>query len=211
MTMKKTDFKIPAFIVLLIIFPLIKLSAHKVVITVQNYSFTPASVTDVSVGDTIHWDWVEGSHTTTSTSVPAGAATWNSPLTSANPSFEYKVTAAGNYSYKCTPHAAMGMTGTFTANGTNGITSNSSVFADMQLNPNPARESVNISFNPANSFKGSVSLFNLIGNILFKYEYEFDAGVNRLNISLANIPAGLYFIELRDKMNNRAVRRLIVQ
>jgi hypothetical protein len=59
--------------------------------------------------------WTSGSHTTTSTVIPASAATWNSPISSTVTSFEYKVTVAGVYNYKCTPHASMGMVGSFTA------------------------------------------------------------------------------------------------
>jgi len=89
--------------------------AIKHIINVQNFSFSPSNITDVEVGDTIMWVWVSGTHTTTSTTIPLGATAWNSPITSAVPSFEYKVTIAGVYNYKCTPHASMGMVGAFTA------------------------------------------------------------------------------------------------
>ena len=100
---------------LVVIFPLGKASATKHVINVQNYSFSPSSITDVIVGDTMRWVWVSGTHTTTSTTIPASAATWDHPITSTNTSFEYKVTVAGTYNYKCTPHASMGMVGSFIA------------------------------------------------------------------------------------------------
>lgn len=47
-------------------------------------------------------------------SLPAGAATWNSPMTAASATFDYKVTVAGTYNYWCTLHAP-NMAGTFTA------------------------------------------------------------------------------------------------
>ncbi|MBE0648187.1 MAG: T9SS type A sorting domain-containing protein [Bacteroidales bacterium] len=90
--------------------------AVKHTVLVGNFYFNPSNIPDVQVGDTIHWQWVEGSHTTTSTSVPAGAATWDSPMTSGNQVFEYKVTVAGMYNYKCTPHSGI-QTGSFTAVG----------------------------------------------------------------------------------------------
>lgn len=89
--------------------------ATKHIINVQNYSFSPSNITDVIVGDTMRWVWISGSHTTTSTVIPGNAATWNSPISSTVTSFEYKVTVAGEYNYKCTPHASMGMVGAFTA------------------------------------------------------------------------------------------------
>jgi len=83
-------------------------------VLVGNYYFNPSSL-NVEVGDIVKWEWVEGSHTTTSTSVPAGAASWDSPLNSGNQTYSYTVTTAGNYDYHCTPHAGMGMVGSFVA------------------------------------------------------------------------------------------------
>jgi plastocyanin len=90
-------------------------SATKWIITVQNFSFSPSNLPGVIVGDTVRWNWINGSHTTTSTTIPAGAASWDHPLNSSNTFFEYKVTVAGSYNYKCTPHEGMGMVGSFTA------------------------------------------------------------------------------------------------
>ncbi|PKP15868.1 MAG: hypothetical protein CVU06_15750, partial [Bacteroidetes bacterium HGW-Bacteroidetes-22] len=87
----------------------------KHIVNVQNFSFSPASITNVQVGDTIRWVWVSGTHTTTSSSIPAGASTWDSPITSSVTSYEYRVMNAGVYNYVCTPHAAGGMVGSFTA------------------------------------------------------------------------------------------------
>lgn len=74
------------------------------VIQVSNYQFSPASL-NVNVGDTIQWTWTQGFHTTTSTTIPAGAAAWDAPMTSSNTTFLYKITAAGTYNYLCSPHA----------------------------------------------------------------------------------------------------------
>ncbi len=84
-------------------------------VMVGNFFFNPSSL-NVYVGDTIRWVLSAGGHTTTSTpgAIPAGAASWDSPINSSNTSFEYKVTVAGSYAYVCTPHAP-GMAGTFTA------------------------------------------------------------------------------------------------
>ncbi len=73
-------------------------------------SFSP-NLDSARVGDTIKFVWTSGTHTTTSTSVPAGAATWNAPLTSTNTSFNYIVTVVGTYNYQCNFHYTMGMTG----------------------------------------------------------------------------------------------------
>src|SRR3954453_22672152 len=91
-------------------------------VNVANFSFSPSTIDNVFVGDTIRWVWVSGSHTTTcdpatqgaGNSLPAGAATWNSPMDVTNPTFDYVVTVAGDYKYFCIPHQP-NMSGSFTA------------------------------------------------------------------------------------------------
>jgi plastocyanin len=88
----------------------------KWVVTVQNFQFTPSSLPSVSLGDTIRWEWINGTHTTTSTSVPAGAATWDNAIDVNNTFFEYPVTVLGTYNYECMHHPAQ-MQGSFVATG----------------------------------------------------------------------------------------------
>lgn len=91
--------------------------ATKWTVQVSNFSFTPATLNSVTVGDTVRWVWVSGAHTTTSSSIPAGAAAWDEMISSSNTEYEYKVTIAGTYNYVCTPHIGMGMVGSFMASG----------------------------------------------------------------------------------------------
>lgn len=85
------------------------------VVAVQDFTFQPSAITGVSVGDTIHWKWINGSHTTTSTVVPAGASSWNHPINSTSQTFDYIVTVPGDYNFQCAIHFGMGMVGSFTA------------------------------------------------------------------------------------------------
>ena len=92
-------------------------------VTVANFSFNPATI-NASVGDIVQFTWAGPSnHTTTcgsalpGTSLPPGAAEWNSAMTSAISTFSYTLTAAGNYLYGCIPHFAFGMSGTITVSG----------------------------------------------------------------------------------------------
>lgn len=83
-------------------------------VNVENFQFSPSSL-NVSVGDVIHWIWVGGFHTTTSTaSIPAGAASWDAPITSGSTTFDYTVTTSGTYNYQCDIHGSS-MSGSFTA------------------------------------------------------------------------------------------------
>jgi len=85
-------------------------ATHRV--TVSNFKFTPATI-NAAVGDVIIWRWQNGTHTTTSTSVPAGARTWNAQMNSTSTRFRYVIRVAGTYTYECTFHPAE-MQGTIT-------------------------------------------------------------------------------------------------
>ena len=86
-------------------------SAARIRVRVQNFTFQPATI-NAHIGDTIVWRFVNGMHTTTSTSVPAGAQTWNAPIDTTHTQFRYRVMVAGTYTYQCNFHAAQGMVGT---------------------------------------------------------------------------------------------------
>jgi len=81
------------------------------VVQVANFQFTPSTIT-ANVGDIVRFQWVSGFHTTTSTTVPGGANTWDNPITSGNLTFDYTLQVQGTYNYVCTIHESM--TGTIT-------------------------------------------------------------------------------------------------
>jgi plastocyanin len=101
------------YLFLFLIFPMFTLSYATVVnVDVGDNFFSPVSFS-ISVGDTIIWT-VSGfnPHTTTSTSVPVGATTWDYSFTGVGDSFTYIVTVAGVYEYECTIHSPL-MDGSF--------------------------------------------------------------------------------------------------
>jgi plastocyanin len=90
-------------------------------VTVQNYQFSPSSL-NVVVGDVIHWVWVSGFHTTTSSSVPSGASSWDYEIDASSTSYNYTVSRPGTYSYVCSFHESFGMVASFTATGVTPVT-----------------------------------------------------------------------------------------
>ena len=83
--------------------------SNRQVVNVSGTSFTPANFT-ISLGDTVEWRLGSFNHTTTSTTIPAGAATWDFD----GNVFIYVPAVTGVYNYKCIPHASMGMVAKFT-------------------------------------------------------------------------------------------------
>ncbi len=159
-------------------------------ITVSNDVFTPNAIPNVHLGDTVTWTWLSGSHTTTSTSVPAGAVTWDHAMNSGSTTFTYVPAVVGTYSYECTFHASMGMTGTFNViTGTNVSAVQTTVLAPVY--PNPVSETLHVMFNataPAN-----VTLTDMAGNQVITEKFN---GTSAADINLRNIATGNYIVRI---------------
>lgn len=77
------------------------------------FTFAPNDVT-INAGDTIHWIWDTGGHSSTSTTAPGGCTAggtdpWDSTVLPMGQTFDHTFNTAGDYPYKCTPHCGMGM------------------------------------------------------------------------------------------------------
>jgi plastocyanin len=169
-------------------------------ITVQNDNFNPSSVIAV-VGDTIEWDWVAGTHTTTSETIPGGAALWSDSMTATKTTFQYKVTVAGTYNYECTIHInCCGMKGTITATNPTGVpvvSGSSQVIA--KFFPNPVTDILNIHLNiaPCNNI---LIITDMLGReVLRKTLFNVD---NSINVS--NWKKGIYFYQLKNSTDKMA-------
>lgn len=103
-------------------------------ISVSNFQFSPRRVNAI-VGDTILWVYRSGFHTTTSTTIPAGANPWDSPMDVNTRYFIYVLQVPGLYNYICLPHAAQ-MQGIIRAFAASAVTINSfTVKAGLKGNP----------------------------------------------------------------------------
>jgi plastocyanin len=80
--------------------------AKKFTIKVSNFQFSPSTV-NAKVGDTIIWVWVNGTHTTSSISVPTNAKTWNDSITVNHKRFKYILKVAGTYTFHCRVHPTL--------------------------------------------------------------------------------------------------------
>ena len=143
--MKTTTQRLFTLLMLLYVFLGENSHATKWIINVQNFSFSPASLPLVHVGDTVRWVWINGSHTATSTTIPASAPIWNSPITVSNQSFQYVPTIVGTYNYKCTPHEGMGMVGSFIVSPLPFISLNLKVFMEGPFNSTVMNTTLNSS------------------------------------------------------------------
>ena len=80
-------------------------SSGEASITIQNYSFIPASIT-VSPGTTVTWTNLDNDFHTI-TSVLPSPVTFNSPLLSQGDTFQFTFNQTGTYTYICNIHRFM--------------------------------------------------------------------------------------------------------
>jgi plastocyanin len=168
------------------------------IITVQDFNFSPISL-NANVGDTIVWQWVSGVHTTTSTTVPASASTWDQPITSTNTSYSYKITVAGTYNYQCTRHAAMNMVGSIisTPSSVSQIGTTVTSFELKQNYPNPFNPTTNINFSIPKSELVKISIYNVIGqevNVILNE--NLNAGIYSVKFDASQMSSGIYFYKI---------------
>jgi plastocyanin len=181
-------------------------------VTASGRVFSPTPLT-VSVGDTIKWQWVDGLHTTTSTSVPAGALTWDAPLDNSHPTFNYVITQAGTYNYQCTFHVTMGMVGVINANP-NGIKQlGSSVpqsYNLMQNFPNPFNPSTNIRIDIPKASQVTVKIYDVRGNLVQTLiNSELQAGSYSIDWNASEYSSGIYFYRL-NAGDYSAVKKMVL-
>ncbi|NVO08925.1 MAG: T9SS type A sorting domain-containing protein [Bacteroidales bacterium] len=161
------------------------------VINQSGMYFLPANPT-VNVGDVIHWVWADGSHTTSSRTIPVGATAWDAPLNSTHTSFDYTVTVAGSYSYACNYHESMGMVGSFTAVVATGI-NEIPLLQGFLIYPNPASTFMKIS----TELNGDIVLSDVIGRNIKRLKLsELPIDENSYQLDLSGIEDGIYIVSI---------------
>lgn len=176
-------------------------------INVQNFSFSPAN-TSAFVGDTIKFQWLNGTHTTTcngtsGSTLPAGAPSWNTSIQSSTPIFFYVITTPGSYHFVCIPHAP-GMAGNITATPATGINVTSTIIPDnfylSQNFPNPFNPSTKIKFNIPLSGVTKLSVFDLSGKeISSLVNKSLSAGSYTVDFNASDLSSGVYYYHLQSE------------
>ena len=183
------------------------------IVQVTDFDFIPMNV-DVAVGDTIEWQWIEGDHTTTSDST-SGQNVWDAPITQANPTFRFVITAPGVHNYHCTPHLSLGMVGTITATQVNSVSYLDNPLDDFVLNqnyPNPFNPSTTINFSIPLTSRVKLEVFNSIGEkIQTLVDSELSAGRYNYEWNAANVNSGVYFYRLQTAENVETRKMILLR
>ncbi|MDQ3021504.1 MAG: T9SS type A sorting domain-containing protein [Bacteroidota bacterium] len=172
-------------------------------VTVANFSFTPSNI-NVTVGDTIKWNWVSGGHTTTCNGTsgstrPTGAAAWDAGINNGSPTFSYIITVAGSYHYVCLPHAP-DMAGNINAepSSISQLTEIVSSFELSQNYPNPFNPTTNIKFSIPNSSIVTLTIYNNTGmEVETLVNEKFKAGGYKVDWNAVNFTSGIYYYKIQ--------------
>jgi len=185
-----------------------QMSATIHIVNQQGFTFSPADLS-VIVGDTVRFRWNNGSHNTIATMVPAGAATWNSPLNSGVQSYDYEVTVAGNYEYHCSFHSGQGGVFTAVSNPTN-LNSVKSAISEMNVRV-AASGSLVINMLNASGNRVNVTMLDLTGREvanLYQGTVASDDFIVRQDVTA--FQRGIYFVRFQEGARV-TTRKVLVQ
>lgn len=90
--------------------------------------------------------------------------------------------------------------------GTNEIIENN----NFVMYPNPANENVSIVFNANQKSEGNVNLFDIKGALVKSINTQLVAGINTLDLSLTDLPKGMYFVQINSN-ESTLTKKLIIE
>ncbi len=175
------------------------------VVQVSNFIFTPSSLT-ITLGDTVTWKWVSGTHTTTSDST-SGVDSWDAPINSSQQTFKFVIKHPGMHKYYCKFHGTpqgTGMAGSINATKATGITENRSIpnnYILFQNYPNPFNPTTGIKYAIPTQSIVTIEVFDVVGNKVETLLHKGQgAGYYNIQFNGSDLPSGIYFLQL--KANN---------
>ena len=175
--------------------------SHAVIVevNVEDFEFGPGDFT-INVGDTVRWSWDNSAtgHTTTSTTIPSGAATWNQPINASSQIFMYIPTVAGSYNYECTIHP--GMNGHFNVLGSSDVPAIDPATTLFLSGIDPMTNEVQFKYSIPKTSQLSIRMFDFNGNEVGSMEkFEQNAGEYSQNFFLPDHHAGIYIVTLETE------------
>ena len=196
------------YILLITISTVFASRAATTMVNVSDNVFTPNNFT-VAVGDTILWMWVNGTHTTTSTTIPMGASSWDQVIDQNTTSYMYVVSTAGTYNYRCTFHFQMGMIAQFTVEQSSGIGENISGVS-LNLFSNPVNQQLQVNLKSTKTGEMTIVLNDITGRqVKLLSSGNQTAGEHHMQYDLAELPKGMYLIKFTIG-GDELVRKIIL-
>lgn len=193
------------FILAMLVFMIIVVNGQtNHIIQVSDFNFSPATLS-IALDDTVTWQWVEGTHTTTSDSA-SGQNSWNAPISSGNPTFSFVLQSPGLHRYYCIPHGGpggSGMAGTITVENPVSVESENSGVLEYNLHqnyPNPFNPETMIRLSIPTDGEVTVRVFDLLGQLVAElFSGHLSAGNHEFTFNASSAVSGIYFYKAEAK------------
>jgi len=88
---------------------------------------------------------------------------------------------------------------------------NDFIFADIKMYPSIVTDYVNFEIQLEQATNLFIDLFDLQGKKVHQFEYDAQAGFNKLEVSLMGITEGNYFLQVTDRINKSSVQKIYIQ
>lgn len=186
--------------IIALLFSLLSLQSVAVthVISQNGFAFSPIGLS-CNVGDVIRWEWSSGSHTTSSASIPQGAAPWDSDLDDGTPFFEYNIEIAGTYTYFCALHVNSNMVGAFQASAPATIKTYVNTNRDMTVGMEMGSKTLHIRLDGGESVNGAIKIYDITGKVAATvFEGNFGSEEKLYQYDGNALGRGLYFVRFEN-------------
>ncbi len=80
---------------------------------------------------------------------------------------------------------------------------------DFRIYPNPVSDILNIDLNLTTKENIHITLLNQFGQTVYSSEYNGNSGANKLNIDSGSLAEGIYFVQIKDELNNYCTKKFV--
>lgn len=97
----------------------------------------------------------------------------------------------------------------YMTHGTTGAVENN-LSSNFIVSPNPSKDKLNISFSSLNNAEVSIDIKNILGEIVYHYQFKAHAGENKISLNDLKWGRGVYFVKLQSRELN-SVRKIVLE
>ena len=79
---------------------------------------------------------------------------------------------------------------------------------NLSFSPNPVKENITVSFNYQSTERGSIKIYDALGQQIQKKEIEVTPGSNSILVPVDDLPKGIYIIEAYAGSRQLGIKRI---
>ena len=79
---------------------------------------------------------------------------------------------------------------------------------NLSFSPNPVKENITVSFNYQSTERGSIKIYDALGQQIQKKEMEVTPGSNSILVPVDDLPKGIYIIEAYAGSRQLGIKRI---